>query len=272
MTQGGGMPRFLDGPGTDRGVDAPSRRRRRWAGGYRAGPGRRARPGAAGGSEALGRRLGRPQTDRAGDNAVYRLDADGVPREVLRVKALVHALVWADNRLLVGTGPEGQLYEVRDRGEETAPIAKLDSGQILALLVRPDGALVIGTGDPGSVVQLAPGYAAAGTLVSEVHDTKLVSRFGSLSWRADLPPRTSIAFETRTGNVGEPDETWSPWSATQSRSGEWRDGRTAGSIHPVSRQADDGRPAAHARSAARFRSAIAHRTWRQRSAGSMYPT
>jgi hypothetical protein len=73
----------------------------------------------------------------------------------------------------------------------------------------------MGTGDPGSVVQLASGHVTAGTLVSDVHDTKLVSRFGALSWHADLPPATSISFETRTGNVGEPDETWSPWSASQ---------------------------------------------------------
>jgi hypothetical protein len=216
VTGGGGMPRFLDAAGPDRGADAPAR------GGEEDGPvdsvrvqsgglaqARPAAPRPSGGGSAA------PRPISVGDNAVYRLDADGVPREVLRVKALVHALAWADNRLLVGTGPEGQLYEVRDRGEDTAPIAKLDSGQILSLLVRHDGALVVGTGDPGSVFQLAPGYAAAGTLISEIHDTKLVSRFGSLSWRGELPPHTSIAFETRTGNVGEPDETWSAWSPTQ---------------------------------------------------------
>ncbi len=76
-----------------------------------------------------------------------------MPREVLRVKALVHALAWSNDRLLVGTGPEGQLYEVRNRGEETAPIAKLDHGQILSLLAEPDGGILMGTGDPGSVVQ-----------------------------------------------------------------------------------------------------------------------
>ena len=101
----------------------------------------------------------------------------------------------------------------RDRGEETAPIAKLDSGQILALpgssgWCPRHGDGRSGLGDSGS----PPGYAAAGTLISEVHDTKLVSRFGSL-WRADLPSRTSIAFErgpatsvsrTRPGRPGRP--------------------------------------------------------------------
>jgi hypothetical protein len=52
-------------------------------------------------------------------------------------------------------------------------------------------------------------------LTSEVHDTKLVSRFGALSWQCDQPPGTSIVFQARTGNVGEPDATWSDWSNEQ---------------------------------------------------------
>jgi hypothetical protein len=214
LTQGGESSRFMDGLGADRGPGLPGRgddtasvgSLRMQAGALGQG---RSSPRQAGGGSAS------PKPISAGDNAVYRLDADGVPREVLRIKALVHALVWADHRLLVGTGPEGQIYEVRDQGHETSPLAKLDNGQILSLLVQPDGAILIGTGDPGTVVKLAPGYTASGTLVSEVHDTKLVSRFGALGWRADLPAGTSISFETRTGNVGEPDETWSAWSASQ---------------------------------------------------------
>ncbi len=168
-----------------------------------------------------------PKPIAAGDNAVYRLDADGVPREVLRVKALIHALCWVEDRLLVGTGPEGQLYEVREQGHDTAPVAKLDHGQILSMLALPDHEIVMGTGDPGSVVRLAPGYAAEGLLVSEVHDTKLVSRFGTVSWQAELPPGTRAVLQARSGNVGEPDETWSPWSAELTEPG-----RAAGAVPP----------------------------------------
>jgi hypothetical protein len=180
-------------------------------------------PGPSGGSGQPRNTPGRPagggsaapRPITAGDNAVYRLDADGVPREVLRFKALVHALAWVNDRLIVGTGPEGVLFEVREAGQETAPIAKLDSGQILSLLAEPDGTVLLGTGDPGTVVRLAPGYTPSGSLVSEIHDTKLVSRFGVLSWRADRPADTAITFQSRSGNVGEPDETWSAWSAEQ---------------------------------------------------------
>ncbi|SIO63172.1 hypothetical protein SAMN05444166_7263 [Singulisphaera sp. GP187] len=150
----------------------------------------------------------------AGDNAVYRIGPDGVPREVFRARALVYALAWHANRLLVGTGPEGQLYEVRDL-DETTPIAHLDHGQILSMLSEPDGGLLIGTGDPGAVVRLNTGYVASGSLVSDVLDTKLISRFGALTWRADQPKGTAIALQVRTGNVGEPDSTWSAWSPEQ---------------------------------------------------------
>ena len=156
-----------------------------------------------------------PRPISPGENAVYRLDSDGVPREILRVKALIHALAWQDDHLWVGTGPEGQLYEVRNRGDESAPIAKLDHGQILSLLAEPSGGILIGTGDPGSVLRLSSEFRTSGHLVSEVHDTKLLSRFGSITWRAEQPPGTAVGFQARTGNVGEPDETWSAWSTEQ---------------------------------------------------------
>jgi len=227
----GGVPQLLDGPPSDRGTGAPARGDddgsaavlKVQAPPRPPGPTRQPSARPAGGGSAA------PRPISPGDNAVYRLDADGVPREVLRVKALVHALVWADDRLLVGTGPEGQLFEVRDRGHETAPLAKLDNGQILSLLAEPDGTIMMGTGDPGSVVRLSPGYAAEGRLVSEVHDTKLVSRFGSLTWQAEQPPGTAISFQARSGNVGEPDETWSEWSAGQA------DPATASTASPAGR-------------------------------------
>lgn len=156
-----------------------------------------------------------PRPPSAGDNAVYRITPDGVPREVFRARVLIYGLAWQHDRLVVGTGPEGQLYEVREPDQETAPIARLDNGQVLCLLSEPGGGLLAGTGDPGTVVRLNSGYVARGTLVSDVLDTKLISRFGALTWKGDQPSGTSIAVQVRTGNVGEPDATWSAWSPEQ---------------------------------------------------------
>ncbi len=60
-----------------------------------------------------------PKPPTPGENSVYRIGPDGVPREVFRHKALIFALAWFNDRLYVGTGPEGQLFEVRDLGRES---------------------------------------------------------------------------------------------------------------------------------------------------------
>ena len=159
-----------------------------------------------------------PRTPSAGENAVYRIDPEGAVREVFRARVLVFALAFHDDRLLVGTGPEGQLFEVRDQGQESVPLARLDTGHILALAADPNGGLLLGTGDPGGVVRLETGYRPVGTLVSEVKDTKLISRFGALSWQAEAPTGTSVRLQVRTGNVAEPDATWSDWSPEQADS------------------------------------------------------
>ncbi len=156
-----------------------------------------------------------PKPPTPGENAVYSLGADGAAREVFRAKLLVFALAWQNDRLLIGTGPEGQVIEVRRAGRESTPIARLDHGQVLALLTAPDQDVLLGAGDPGAVLRLSANHAAAGVLTSSVLDTKLISRFGALSWRADQPAGTTVALQVRTGNVGEPDETWSAWSPPQ---------------------------------------------------------
>jgi len=151
-----------------------------------------------------------------GENAVYRIDPNGGVREVFRAKALIFSLALIDDRLLIGAGPEGQLYEVREDDSDSIPLVKLDNGQILSLLAEPGGDLLLGAGDPGAVVRLTSNYAEKGELISDVFDAKLPSRFGSLSWRGDAPEGTAITLRTRTGNVGTPDETWSDWSPEQS--------------------------------------------------------
>ena len=103
--------------------------------------------------------------------------------------------------ILVGTGPEGQLFEVRDSSHETAPLAKLDNGQILSLLAEPDGSIIVGTGDPGSVARLSPGYAAEGRLVSESDRRQLTpehyfkTRSEMMVLFADLPEALASSVE-----------------------------------------------------------------------------
>ncbi len=172
---------------------------------------RRQEPAAKPGADAPGG-TARPRAGPPGENAVYRIGPEGVAREVFRAKTLIYALAWQGDALLVGTGPEGRLFEVRGQGREQTTLARVDYGQVLALRGEPDGGVLLGVGDPGGVLRLEPTFLASGTLTSEVLDTKLASRFGNLTVRADRPAGTGVAVQVRTGQVAEPDTTWTDWS------------------------------------------------------------
>ncbi|HEX5270773.1 MAG TPA: WD40 repeat domain-containing protein, partial [Gemmataceae bacterium] len=156
-----------------------------------------------------------PSAPASGENSVFRIAPDGTAREVFRERALVLSLMRHDGRLFVGTGLEGQLFEIDEATKERSEIARLDHGQVLSLCRRKGGAIVVGTGDPGKLYALQDGYVGRGTVTSEVLDARMTSKWGALRWQADTPPGTKVTVAVRSGNVAEPDETWSDWSAEQ---------------------------------------------------------
>jgi hypothetical protein len=146
---------------------------------------------------------------------VYRIALDGPVREVFRDKVLVLALARQGRRLLVGTGMAGQLFEIDEQNREKSEISRLDHGQVTSLWRRKDGSLVVAAADPGRLYVLEDRFRSQGTIVSEVLDAKLISRWGALSWRGEVPAKTTIGVAVRTGNVAEPDDTWSDWTADE---------------------------------------------------------
>jgi hypothetical protein len=158
----------------------------------------------------------------SGENSVYRIGLDGSVREVFRDKVLVLSLLRQGNRLYVGTGLSGQLFEVDEQTREKSEIARLDHGQVLGLTRKRDGSIVVAAGDPGKLYLLEDRYENRGTLTSAVLDAKLASRWGALRWRGRTPGKTSLSVAVRSGNVEEPDETWSDWSAEQTDGDEAR--------------------------------------------------
>ncbi len=156
-----------------------------------------------------------PSSPGSGENSIYRIAADGTVREIFREKAMVLSLLGQGGRFFAGTGMDGQLFEITEATRERSEIARLDHGQVLCLCRRADGSVVLGTGDPGGLYVLEDKYTARGTVVSEVLDAKLISKWGALRWKADAPAGTAVTVAVRSGNVADPDETWSDWSAEQ---------------------------------------------------------
>ncbi len=176
-----------------------------------------------------GGKTGDSTTSSSGDNALYRIAADGTAREVLREKAMMLSLAVYGEQLLVGTGMQGQLFAVNPSTKERSEIARLDSSTIHAIVRRKDGTVVLGTGDPGKLYVLEKRYADKGTMLSEVLDAKMPARWGAMTWKADARNGAAVTVAVRSGNVAEPDDTWSAWSAEQT------DPAAAKALAPVAR-------------------------------------
>ena len=101
----------------------------------------------------------------------------------------------------------------------------------------------MGPGDPGSVVKLVSGHASVGQLVSEVHDTKLVSRFGALSWRGDSAGRHVDLASSSIGQCWRPRRDLVGLVGRPDRSDRLDDHCATGPVRPVSRHARHQGPA-----------------------------
>lgn len=152
-----------------------------------------------------------PDQPAVGDNSVYRLGFDGTVREIYREKGLILSLLLRKDRLLIGTASKGQIVEVDEATRVRREIARVD-GQVYRLVPGRDGRVLIALSDPGRVVEMRDQFESKGTVVGEVIDARLASRWGALTWQADTPPGTRLTLAVRGGNVSEPDETWTPWS------------------------------------------------------------
>ncbi|MES2459485.1 MAG: SpoIVB peptidase S55 domain-containing protein [Armatimonadota bacterium] len=88
--------------------------------------------------------------------------------------------------------------------------------QILAVLASDsDDRVWASTGNTAEVYRLAvSGEAdtASGQMVSRVFDARGTAKWGTIRFTAAAPQGASVTLQTRTGDVAQPDDTWSPWS------------------------------------------------------------
>lgn len=145
---------------------------------------------------------------------VYKIQPDGIVSVMWEVPEPLILSMVADSEggLYIGTGDNGKLYWVNTDGDSVLK-GKSSASQILAIhRTANSNRFLLATGNAGKIFELKPDYLAEGTLESKAHDTKLVSRWGKLSWEGVTPEGTVISFATRTGNTEKPNGTWKEWS------------------------------------------------------------
>ena len=145
---------------------------------------------------------------------VYKIQPDGIVSVIWEAPdPLILAMVFdSEEGLYVGTGDSGKLYWVNADGDSVLK-GKCSASQIVAMhRTENSDRLLLATGNAGKIFELKSDYLAEGTLESKAHDTKVVSRWGKLSWEGVTPEGTAISFATRTGNTEKPNSTWNDWS------------------------------------------------------------
>jgi hypothetical protein len=154
-----------------------------------------------------------PAERRPEGNAIYKIDTDGFVTEIFRQQVVIYSMIAQNDLLLVGTGEDGNIYQVNPAAEETIVLAKVDAKQVICMLPAKDGRILMGLANTGGISAMTGGYATDGTYVSAVLDATQVSRFGKIQLHGQLPDGTTLKVATRSGNVKDADAPgWSKWS------------------------------------------------------------
>jgi outer membrane protein assembly factor BamB len=160
-----------------------------------------------------------PQEQKKLASSIYKVYPDGTALKLWTTsRSSVYSLCLAGkDSLIVGTGDDGTIYCLAQGKLEL--LQKVADSQILDM-IGGRGTLVFSTGNRARVYSAGPSFCKEGTLVSKVFDAVGVSRWGSLTWEAQVPRGSSLAFLIRAGNGENPDKTWSAWSEELTSSGE----------------------------------------------------
>ena len=141
---------------------------------------------------------------------IYKIDPDGGARALFDKAPVAYTAITAGDNDTLYASAGSTVYAISS--DRVAPLENQLDVDILSLALGQDGTVYAGTGNVAEVYAALPvGQQHAGTFDSVVHDAKQRSRWGAIRWTAITPPGTSVAVQTRSGNVAEPDATWSAW-------------------------------------------------------------
>lgn len=158
--------------------------------------------------------------DEAG-SAVYAVEPDGTTAWQWQLEeSTIYDILTDDTGLIVATGDDGTLYRLDHHGHPTT-LQQLEPNRTICIARHSpfdtrQSSFLIGTSQPAELHRLAPGYSPTGRYVSDPHDCEGPATFGRIQHRAQVPAGTELQIDTRSGNSGQPDSTWTQWQKAPS--------------------------------------------------------
>jgi len=144
-------------------------------------------------------------------SALYRINPDNTVETLWSSKdENIYDVLALERQVLFSTDDNGRIYGLSPDRRVTL-VTETREGETTRLLPS-DHSVLAATGNMGRIFRLGEQPGPAGSYEAPVHDSGTASRWGSVSWRAELPAGCSLVFRTRSGNSARPDRTWSDWS------------------------------------------------------------
>jgi sugar lactone lactonase YvrE len=125
----------------------------------------------------------------------------------------IFGLAVRGDHVLFSTDSNGRIFDLvpsRD-GQKLTLLTQTHEALATRLLLEGSD-LYIATSNIARLFRIGTAAGGEGSYESPVKDTKFVSNWGALAWRADAPAGSSVEFYTRSGNSERPDQTWSDWA------------------------------------------------------------
>jgi len=146
-------------------------------------------------------------------SAIYRVAADHTVETLWSSRdESAYDVLPSPGGALFSTDERGRIYSVDDRKQVTL-LVSTNEEETTRLLRRGDHVLAA-TANLGKLFQLDSAPGPGGWYESPVKDTRSISRWGKLHWRAQMEAGAEIQFFVRSGNSPNPDPTWSEWAQT----------------------------------------------------------
>ncbi|MBW8038686.1 MAG: PQQ-binding-like beta-propeller repeat protein [Planctomycetes bacterium] len=145
---------------------------------------------------------------------IYKITPDGFVTDIFNEAAVFFCLAEKENKLLVGTGNNAQLFTVDPASEQQTIIYEdKQASQITAVNVRKDF-VYLGTANPAKLIKLSSSFASEGTYTSDLIDAGQPATWGKLQIEADIPQGCKVSVASRSGNVKDiNDPTFSSWTS-----------------------------------------------------------
>jgi hypothetical protein len=111
----------------------------------------------------------------------------------------------SESEILIGTSDKGRIYSV-DREAKQSLLIQTDELQISRMIRRGDS--IVGISGAGArALSIGPAVEKDAIYLSPILDARNVSTWGRLGWMH----KGTVSVQVRTGNVEQPDGTWSDW-------------------------------------------------------------